>query len=114
MKKEIILKRQKGITLITLVVTILIIIILSSVTINIALDDNGLLKQTELTKDTTKNLIASEDKKINELKQEYANIMTQDSESEVGYKVYYKVKDTNKELSPTKVVDGKKSWGYNN
>ena len=37
--------REKGITLLALVVAIIIIIILSAITINMAFGDNGLIKQ---------------------------------------------------------------------
>lgn len=68
-------KNERGITLLTLVITILIIIILASVTINLTLGDNGLLKQAQLAKELTENSILSDNKSMNELLHEYQNIM---------------------------------------
>ena len=55
MKKEI--KDAKGITLIALVVTIIVLLILAGVTINAVFGENGLIKQVEIAKE--KNTIAS-------------------------------------------------------
>ena len=55
-------KNQKGITLIALVITIVILIILSTVAINAVLGENGLIKQAEKSKD-----IAEESKKNEEM-----------------------------------------------
>ena len=46
-REKIRLKDNRGITIITLAVTILIIIILAGVTINAALGDDGLLRQAQ-------------------------------------------------------------------
>ena len=54
-KKEKRASQAKGITLIALVITILIIIILASVTINFALGDNGLINMAELARDEAAN-----------------------------------------------------------
>ena len=54
-KKEKRDSQAKGITLIALVITILIIIILASVTINMALGDNGLINMAELARDEAAN-----------------------------------------------------------
>lgn len=49
MRKTI--KREKGITLVALVITIIIIIILATVTLNFAFGDNGLIKRAEDARD---------------------------------------------------------------
>ena len=46
-------KNQKGITLVALVVTIIVIIILSTVTISAVFGDDGMLKKAQEIKDTT-------------------------------------------------------------
>ena len=46
--------REKGITLIALVVTIVILLILAGVTLNIALSDNGLFNKTKEAVSKTK------------------------------------------------------------
>ena len=50
-----ILKEKKGITLIALVITILIIIILASVTINFVFGENGLINMAEFARDSYAN-----------------------------------------------------------
>ena len=45
-------EEEKGITLISLVITIIIIIILSTVTINLLLGDNGLISQSRESKNS--------------------------------------------------------------
>ena len=77
--KKTILKKTDGITLVALVVTIVILIILATVTINAVLGDSGLIKQAEKTKDIAGNFIAKENEDMNRLAQEYANMMAEDS-----------------------------------
>jgi len=45
------LKGQKGITLVALVITIIVLLILAGVTISLTLGDNGLLNRAEQAKD---------------------------------------------------------------
>lgn len=40
-------KKEKGITLIALIVTIIILLILAGVTINLAINDNGIFKRAQ-------------------------------------------------------------------
>ena len=74
------MRKNAGITLITLVITILIIIILAGITINATLGDNGLIHQAQLEKDSVEGTIESESSKMNSLLQEYANLMAEDAE----------------------------------
>ena len=74
------MRKNAGITLITLVITILIIIILSGITIKATLGDNGLIHQAQLEKDSVEGTIESESSKMNSLLQEYANLMAEDAE----------------------------------
>ena len=76
------LKRKRGITLVALVITIIIIIILSTVTINAVLGDNGLIEQAKKTKNIAEGSIEDEKEKLNNLSQEYANLMAEDEEIE--------------------------------
>ena len=64
------IKRERGITLIALIITIVILIILSTIAINYAIGDNSLIKQAELAKDMSANSTAGEEEKRNELAQE--------------------------------------------
>ena len=75
-------EEEKGITLVALVITIIIIIILSTITLNMAFGDNGLIKQVQKAKDMTANSIASEQEGMNSLLGEYSNIMNGGNEIE--------------------------------
>ena len=55
MKNKVIQKNQKGVTLVALVITIIVIIILSTVTIDLAFGNNGLIKRAQLAKDMAAN-----------------------------------------------------------
>ena len=71
--------KEAGITIITLAVTILIIIILASITINAVLGDNGLLSQAQDAKDLAESTTLETGDKMNSLLQEYMNVMAEDS-----------------------------------
>ena len=68
-------KGVSGITLVALVVTIVILIILATITINVVFDDGGLIDIVKGAKNDAEDLVQSEDEKMNDLLQEYANIM---------------------------------------
>ena len=68
-------KNERGITLLTLAITILIIIILAGVTINATLGDNGLLKQAQDAKDMAESTTSETEQKMDEVLHEYQNIM---------------------------------------
>ena len=74
-KQECKIKQEKGITLIALSVTIIVLIILSSVIIEGVLGDDGLIKKARDKKDETTSLIEKEEGKINDVEQEYLNLM---------------------------------------
>ncbi len=61
------LKNEKGVTLIALILTIIILIILAGVSISAVLDDNGLLKSMEKEKESSENKKAYSQEKINGL-----------------------------------------------
>ena len=61
-KKNLRNYKESGITLISLVITIVILIILATATINATFGENGLLKQSEKAKDITSNSIEGEEK----------------------------------------------------
>ena len=72
------MKKDSGITLVTLAVTILIIIILAGVTINATLGDNGLLKQAQDAKNLAESTTLETEDKMEEVLQEYKNVMVED------------------------------------
>ena len=74
------IRKEKGITLVALVITIVILIILATVTINAAFGDGGIIKKAQQAKELTENAVYQEQEKLNSLVDEYANIMAEDSE----------------------------------
>jgi Tfp pilus assembly protein PilE len=61
------LKNEKGVTLIALILTIIILLILAGVSISAVFDDNGLLKSMEKEKESSENKKAYSQEKINGL-----------------------------------------------
>ena len=61
------MRKQKGITLIALVVTIIILIILSGVSINLVLGENGIITIAKRAKENTELAIVEEETMLNEL-----------------------------------------------
>ena len=74
-KQENKIKRERGITLVALVVTIVIIVILASVTLVATFGKNGIIKKAELARDLASNSVAKENEDMNRLMYEYTNIM---------------------------------------
>ena len=77
-KEQIGKNNEAGITIITLAITILIIIILASITINAVLGDNGLLEQAQDAKDLAESTTLETGDKMNKVLQEYMNVMAED------------------------------------
>ena len=69
---------EQGITLVALVVTIVILIILATVTINVAFGDGGLIQRAQQAKNLTEEATLKEQETLNEVMSEYANIMAED------------------------------------
>ena len=63
-----------------LVITIIILIILATITINAVVGDNGLIQSAKNSKNSAENEVAQQTEKMNSLLTEYANIMAEDSE----------------------------------
>lgn len=61
------LKKQKGITLVALVVTIIVLIILAGVSINLVLGNNGIITIAKKAKENTELAKIQEEKELNEL-----------------------------------------------
>ena len=62
-----IVKKEKGITLIALVVTIIVLIILAGVSINMLVGDNGIITQAQKAKENMETAQIEEQKNLNEL-----------------------------------------------
>ena len=74
-----ILKEKGGITLIALVITIIVLIILATVTLNVILGEGGLIERAQLAKDMTEQSVKEEQESLNTLIDEMANMMAEDS-----------------------------------
>ena len=70
-------KSERGITLISLIITVVIMIILAAVTINITLGDGGLIDQAKTAAEATVNSAQSEQEQLASLEQELANILAE-------------------------------------
>ena len=71
--------KEKGITLIALVITVVISIILATVTLNVVLGEGGLIDRAQLAKNMTLNATAEEEEGLAKLEEEFANIMPEES-----------------------------------
>ncbi len=69
----------RGITLVALVITIVILIILATITINAAFGDGGLIEKAQSSKNMAEDAVEKEYNKMNSLLDEYSNIMAEDS-----------------------------------
>ena len=72
---ERIAKEKRGITLIALVVTIVILLILSGVTINMLLGEDGIIRTAQEAKNTWEGAVANEQESIQNLANELNSIM---------------------------------------
>ncbi len=66
-EKQVMAKRERGITLIALVVTIIIMLILAAVTLNMALGDNGLIQMAKFATNKYEQAAINESLAMNEL-----------------------------------------------
>ena len=73
-------RKENGITIIALVITIIVLIILATITINAVFGDNGLIKQAGYAKDLSSNSTESEYGEMNRLFDDYANMLEEDNE----------------------------------
>ena len=69
------MKENKGITLVALVVTIIIIIILSTITINMAFGDYSLIKQAIDAKGDAENRVGTDTNEMDSVLSEYTNML---------------------------------------
>ena len=61
------MKKMKGITLISLVITIIILMILAGVAINLTIGENGILRKAQYARGEYNNAVATEEEELNEL-----------------------------------------------
>lgn len=70
-------KKERGITLIALVITIVILIILATVSISIIFGEGGLIDRAQLAKEMTEQATLEEQQGLNTLSDNLANIMAE-------------------------------------
>ena len=70
MNKKLKNKQEKGITLIALVVTIIIMLILAGVSIKLAIDNNGVIENAKEAKDQYEQAQANDESGLNDLSSE--------------------------------------------
>ena len=69
--------KEKGVTLITLVTTIIVLMILATVSLNVALGEGGLIDRAKQVRNLTEQAVLDEQQSVNKIFSEYANIMTE-------------------------------------
>ena len=92
--------KEKGITLVALVVTIVVLIILATVSISAIFDDNGIIKQAQKAKSTTANSTVMEEKEMEQMLQEYNNSMAEPTYPAAGTEVEKPSNWTSIEVTP--------------
>ena len=69
------LKEEKGITLLALILTVVIMIILAAVTINVALGEGGLVEQAKWAAEQTANSTKSEQEQLDDVADQINDII---------------------------------------
>ena len=62
------MRNNKGITLVALVVTIVVLLILAGVSINLVLEDNGIVKRAQDAKNKTEEDLANTQEVMNQMR----------------------------------------------
>ena len=75
-------RNEKGITLVALVVTIIVLIILAGVSINLLVGQDGLISRAKLAKEQYENAALDEQNKLNELYERLAGNWSEEEEEE--------------------------------
>ena len=75
------MKKETGITLVSLVVTIIILIILAGISINLLMGDNGIITKAQQAKENTLLAQEEEAKQLNQLYVDLENLVGSDSEN---------------------------------
>ena len=71
-------EKVEGITLIALVITVVILIILATVSLNVVLGEGGLVDRAQQAKNLTEQATLEEQKALNSLMDEMTNIMPEE------------------------------------
>ena len=65
--------KERGVTIMSLVITIIVLLILAGITIKLALDDNGIIKQSRLASEEYQNKALQEQFALNQISKEIEN-----------------------------------------
>ena len=100
-------KKEEGITLIALVITIVILIILSTVTISVVFGEGGLISQAKISKEMSTNSVYYEEQKLNEIADKIDEIMTNDIDDVKPIELSYITAEYQEEDGETNVTPNK-------
>ena len=78
------IKRAKGVTMLALVVTIIVLLILAAITLSLAVGENGIIKRAKLARDKAKNASIQEEEAMNVLAEEIDNAGSDGSDGSGG------------------------------
>ena len=81
-------KTEEGITLIALIITIVILIILSTITLNFAFGEAGLIKITEQAKQMTEESTKQEQEQLNDVMGNISNLLENENTANEGNGIY--------------------------
>lgn len=81
--------KERGITLIALVVTIVVLLILAGVTINAVFSDSGIIKKAQNTQNKANEAVQKDMEKIKNLEEKLGNIVDQPYEKYENETLYY-------------------------
>ena len=76
--------KERGVTIMSLVITIIVLLILAGITIKLALDDNGIIKQSKLASEKYQNKALQEQFALNQAEQEIDKASNGSSSSSGG------------------------------
>ena len=99
------IKKEKGITLVALVITIVLLIILSTVTINVAMGENGLINQARRARILSEQEASEEEGQLNTLIGTLTDIISGIQEITVEYALENNIEFTD----TTKIIDNLKN-----
>ena len=100
-------KREKGITLIALIVTIIVLLILAGVTINLAVNNQGIFNKAKTATSAYKNASEEEEASLALLENEIDKYIPKNDDSEVSEEITYTENGETKTLTKSTAVGTK-------
>ena len=82
--KKYSIKKAKGVTMLALVVTIIVLLILAAITLSLAVGENGIIKRAKFARDKVKNASIAEDEEINKVIEEINSSKNESGSGEGG------------------------------